>query len=179
MWNGAFLADDYFHVPTNPIIGTYLENIPVTVPNIGSGNVDSCTSLVEPLQQNANPLYPNSWQFEPNMPTPIPAQNYAAGLLPMTMSSASISPQPSPRQRHFCPQGCEETFRGPGEYRRHMKKHEDHPFKCPVAKCDKTFSRPDKWYDHVEKGHKRDRDVARFCASIANRQQRGNGKKQG
>jgi hypothetical protein len=53
-----------------------------------------------------------------------------------------------------CPRGCPGSFRRPGDYRRHMRKHEQPRYKCPKFDCDKTFYRADKMRDHVRQGHK-------------------------
>ncbi|KAF2846627.1 hypothetical protein T440DRAFT_541034 [Plenodomus tracheiphilus IPT5] len=54
----------------------------------------------------------------------------------------------------FCPEGCPGTFGRPSEYRRHMKKHAPHDFRCPVIDCHRTFYRADKMLEHFNKGHK-------------------------
>jgi uncharacterized Zn-finger protein len=58
-------------------------------------------------------------------------------------------------QRLRCPKGCKETFLRPGDYRRHMKKHDPPKFKCAIYSCDKTFYRGDKLRDHLKQGHKK------------------------
>jgi len=52
-----------------------------------------------------------------------------------------------------CPYGCTDTFGRPGEYRRHMKKHNGPFFPCTRAHCGKMFYRQDKLNDHLNKGH--------------------------
>lgn len=49
-----------------------------------------------------------------------------------------------------CPEGCRQTFRRGGDFRRHMKKHQAHAFKCVAIECDKTFYRLDKLRDHAK-----------------------------
>ena len=53
-----------------------------------------------------------------------------------------------------CPRGCRGSFRRPGDYRRHMRKHEKPRYKCAVIDCDRTFYRADKLRDHLKKAHK-------------------------
>lgn len=53
-----------------------------------------------------------------------------------------------------CPRGCRGTFRRPGDFRRHMRKHEQPRYKCPMFDCDKTFYRADKMRDHLRQGHR-------------------------
>jgi hypothetical protein len=53
-----------------------------------------------------------------------------------------------------CPRGCHGTFGRPGDFRRHMKKHEAPRFRCIFHDCAKTFYRFDKLRAHVQKGHK-------------------------
>lgn len=55
---------------------------------------------------------------------------------------------------HRCPHGCIRAFRRPGDYRRHMRKHDRPRYKCPKFDCDKTFYRADKMRDHIRQGHK-------------------------
>ncbi|OAG19192.1 hypothetical protein CC77DRAFT_1050984 [Alternaria alternata] len=50
--------------------------------------------------------------------------------------------------------GCTKTFRRPGDYRRHMRKHQDPILKCIVDDCDMKFYRLDKLRDHIRQGHK-------------------------
>ena len=52
-----------------------------------------------------------------------------------------------------CPYGCTNTFGRPGEYRRHMKKHDGPFFPCTRPHCGKMFYRQDKLRDHLDKGH--------------------------
>ena len=53
-----------------------------------------------------------------------------------------------------CRQGCRGTFRRPGDFRRHMRKHGQPRYKCLMFDCDKTFYRADKLRDHLRQGHK-------------------------
>ncbi|KAH7371109.1 hypothetical protein BKA66DRAFT_573067 [Pyrenochaeta sp. MPI-SDFR-AT-0127] len=48
---------------------------------------------------------------------------------------------------------CTTTFRRPGEFRRHMKKHQPHTYKCILVDCNMTFYRLDKVRDHLLKRH--------------------------
>lgn len=50
--------------------------------------------------------------------------------------------------------GCTKTFRRPGDYRRHVRKHQDPILKCIVDDCDMKFYRLDKLRDHIRQGHK-------------------------
>ena len=52
-----------------------------------------------------------------------------------------------------CPYGCPNTFGRPGEYRRHMKKHNGPFFPCTRPHCGRMFYRQDKLNDHLNKGH--------------------------
>ncbi|KAI4662914.1 uncharacterized protein J4E79_004225 [Alternaria viburni] len=52
-----------------------------------------------------------------------------------------------------CPYGCPNTFGRPGEYRRHMKKHNGPFFPCTRPHCGRMFYRQDKLSDHLNKGH--------------------------
>jgi hypothetical protein len=45
--------------------------------------------------------------------------------------------------------GCTKTFRRPGDYRRHMRKHQAPIFKCIDVDCDLKFYRMDKLRDHL------------------------------
>ena len=62
--------------------------------------------------------------------------------------------QPGAINRLHCPLGCRATFGRPGDYRRHMRKHEPPRYKCMVMECDKTFTRADKLRDHMRQGRR-------------------------
>jgi hypothetical protein len=49
--------------------------------------------------------------------------------------------------------GCTRTFRRPGDFRRHLKKHQAPTLKCIAVDCDMKFNRMDKLRDHVRQGH--------------------------
>jgi hypothetical protein len=49
--------------------------------------------------------------------------------------------------------GCTRTFRRPGDFRRHLKKHQAPTLKCIAVDCDMKFYRMDKLRDHVRQGH--------------------------
>jgi|TARA_R110002003_G_scaffold45_23_gene3690 hypothetical protein len=129
------------------------------------------------------PLMPNGFEFGPLLNIPSEAgwsdafvqDNYQplVPVFPMPEAQFDFTPQQEPSQailstqaaiinpaqatreeRHTCPKGCNKTFRRGGDYRRHMKKHELHPFKCCIMNCGKTFYRPDKLRDHLKQGHK-------------------------
>ena len=53
-----------------------------------------------------------------------------------------------------CPLGCAATFGRPGDYRRHMRKHERPRYRCAVIDCDMQFARFDKLRDHLRQGHR-------------------------
>jgi hypothetical protein len=96
--------------------------------------------------------------FVPVLPT------LAADKLPAYSGPTSahavhgFTPEPTPqansKETMRCLQGCPGSFRRPGDYRRHMRKHEKPRYKCVVVDCDKTFYRADKLRDHIKKGHK-------------------------
>ncbi|KAI4926920.1 uncharacterized protein J4E92_006081 [Alternaria infectoria] len=52
-----------------------------------------------------------------------------------------------------CPYGCAGTFGRPGEYNRHMKKHNGPFFPCTQPSCGMIFYRRDKLRDHLARGH--------------------------
>lgn len=53
-----------------------------------------------------------------------------------------------------CCHGRKGTFGRPGEYRRHMKKHNGPRYLCNEAGCNKGFYRRDKLRDHLRQKHK-------------------------
>jgi hypothetical protein len=89
-----------------------------------------------------------------NMPT-APQDNVhpqvpvALVVLPVNNHNQHIT-APAFRQ---CPHGCTDTFGRPGEYRRHMKKHNGPFFPCTHPYCGRMFYRQDKLRDHLNKGH--------------------------
>ena len=89
----------------------------------------------------------------------MPIGHHAVTPMPSTTNTAA-SMEPPTADEHVaepaltCPRGCTGSFRRPGDYRRHMRKHEKPRYKCPKFDCDKTFYRADKMRDHVKQGHK-------------------------
>jgi hypothetical protein len=47
--------------------------------------------------------------------------------------------------------GCTKTFRRPGDFRRHLKKHQAPTLRCFVEDCDMKFYRMDKLRDHARR----------------------------
>ena len=136
-------------------IDTDLGNSFMSFPNDGFGLDDFYTSAAWAPQHTApTPSSGYSQQYQLTLPYLDHAQLPAASNS-MTTPAASNLSQPSVGQGIRCPQGCVKTFCRPGDYRRHMNKHELHKFKCPMATCDKTFYRFDKVRDHLKQGHKR------------------------
>jgi hypothetical protein len=84
---------------------------------------------------------------------PIPATFPAMVSAPSVTSVPAPAPASATLGRMRCPHGCPATFGRGGEYRRHMRNHEPHRFRCPMISCPKTFSRADKLRDHAKKGH--------------------------
>lgn len=70
------------------------------------------------------------------------------------LAATNTDNYPNATEANRCPHGCPKPFRRPGDYRRHMRKHEKPRFKCPDIDCDKTFYRADKLRDHLRQGHK-------------------------
>ena len=81
-------------------------------------------------------------QLQPQVP--------AAPIVPSINSQGQHANANASRQ---CPYGCTNTFGRPGEYRRHMKKHNGPFYPCTRAHCSKMFYRQDKLRDHLDKGH--------------------------
>jgi len=50
-------------------------------------------------------------------------------------------------------EGCERTFRRPGDFRRHVVRHVPPKFKCIADDCYKLFYRKDKLHEHLEQDH--------------------------
>jgi hypothetical protein len=77
-------------------------------------------------------------------------QFHLAPLVPPVNNHAQNFAVTAPLQ---CPQGCVGTFGRPGEYRRHMRKHDGPFFHCTHPNCGMRFYRQDKLRDHLNKGH--------------------------
>jgi uncharacterized C2H2 Zn-finger protein len=73
-----------------------------------------------------------------------------APVIPPANNQVQHVTAPASRQ---CPRGCTDTFGRPGEYRRHMKKHNGPFFHCTHPNCGMRFYRQDKLRDHLNKGH--------------------------
>jgi hypothetical protein len=112
------------------------------------------SNVIAPQTTNAVVApYPGDWhvtqyvtlpelQFQPQVPT--------APIIPSVNNHIQNNP---PTASRHCPYGCPNTFGRPGEYRRHMKKHNGPFFPCTHPCCGRMFYRQDKLRDHLSKGH--------------------------
>lgn len=99
--------------------------------------------------------------MEPIFDVAVTTQAQQATIPP---SSIVNSASPVDEEILTCPRGCSATFGRPGDYRRHMRNHQPHKFKCMFADCDKTFPRMDKLNDHFRQGHRSNVKVSRAAA---------------
>ena len=102
--------------------------------------------LADPLGSGLNTHMPAVAQVPTNLEHTL--------TLPAFHIPHQVTPQEPSEDRISCPKGCTATFGRPGEFRRHMRKHEKPRYKCCVLDCEKTFARADKLRDHLRQGHK-------------------------
>jgi len=101
--------------------------------------------IPQPDSENTTP-YVSLPQFRTQVPV-------AAVILPAILPVNNQVQHANVTASRQCPYGCPSTFGRPGEYRRHMKKHNGPFFPCTVLHCNKVFYRQDKLNDHLNKGH--------------------------
>ncbi|KAF1850426.1 uncharacterized protein K460DRAFT_412133 [Cucurbitaria berberidis CBS 394.84] len=150
-WHSSILPDVY-QFGASPF-GTESQDISTNLPLEDVGFDALPMSSAWMTQNTAQAPTPNYLHDQPIMPVTSEAQ---PGPLsnPITAPAASAVPQTTASDRMNCPNGCAGTFRRPGDYRRHMRKHASPRFKCMMYDCDKTFYRADKLRDHIKRGHK-------------------------
>ena len=100
-------------------------------------------------QGNVNAVAPQAINIPVALQANIPPQVPVVVLPPVNNQVQHVAGTATPR----CPYGCTNTFGRPGEYRRHMKKHNGPFYPCTRAHCSKMFYRQDKLRDHLDKGH--------------------------
>jgi len=86
----------------------------------------------------------------PQLRTPVPVAPVIPPNIPPVNNQVQHANVTASRQ---CPYGCPSTFGRPGEYRRHMKKHNGPFFPCTRPHCGRMFYRQDKLNDHLNQGH--------------------------
>ncbi|CAN9449977.1 unnamed protein product [Alternaria alternata] len=115
------------------------------------------------------PMLPQPDFFPPKYSYPMAGTGYAfQPIAPATTAQMNVVATPNQpsgartNARHRTAEtrisctvdGCTKTFHRPGDYRRHMRKHQDPILKCIVDDCDMKFYRLDKLRDHIRQGHK-------------------------
>ncbi|CAN9369379.1 unnamed protein product [Alternaria alternata] len=92
--------------------------------------------------------------FQPIVPATAAQMNVAAPPNQPSGARASARHRTAETRISCTVDGCTKTFRRPGDYRRHVRKHQDPILKCIVDDCDMKFYRLDKLRDHIRQGHK-------------------------
>ena len=118
------------------------------------------TSMPLPSQPDFFPTQPSypaagtGHAFQPIAPATAAQMNVAAPPNQPSGARANARHRTAETRISCTVDGCTKTFRRPGDYRRHMRKHQDPILKCIVDDCDMKFYRLDKLRDHIRQGHK-------------------------
>ncbi|KNG49952.1 transcription factor c2h2 [Stemphylium lycopersici] len=131
----APIPTTFLDQPLYPVVGPFPDGFQNVVPVTAEFNT------------NAFPV------ILPDAPALAPA-NLAPDVQQYLGAGATFR-QRAPEPRISCEfPGCTKTFRRPGDFRRHMRKHQPANLKCIVDDCDMKFYRLDKLRDHIRQGHK-------------------------
>lgn len=118
------------------------------------------TSMPLPSQPDFFPTQPSypaagtGHAFQPIAPATAAQMNVAAPPNQPSGARANARHRTAETRISCTVDGCTKIFRRPGDYRRHMRKHQDPILKCIVDDCDMKFYRLDKLRDHIRQGHK-------------------------
>ncbi|RYO31670.1 hypothetical protein AA0111_g5020 [Alternaria arborescens] len=118
------------------------------------------TSMPLPSQPDFFPTQPSypaagtGHAFQPIAPATAAQMNVAAPPNQPSGARANARHRTAETRISCTVDGCTKPFRRPGDYRRHMRKHQDPILKCIVDDCDMKFYRLDKLRDHIRQGHK-------------------------
>lgn len=128
-------------VPTQPFVGTRAcEGSHLTI------QICTCNTVVEDYNVSAVPYLQDPGSFS------MTSSDSASSIGAITPTQHAPL-QPAAQASLVCPFGCQGTFGRPGEYRRHMGKHDNPTFFCTQHGCTKSFYRKDKLKDHLRQGH--------------------------
>jgi len=126
---------------------------------VWNGDADHLLGNNEPLvdvdgpydmdQGNVNAVAPQPINIPVALQANIPPQVPVVVVPPVNNQVQHFAGTATPQ----CPYGCTKTFGRPGEYRRHMKKHNGPFVPCTQPSCGMMFYRRDKLRDHLAKGH--------------------------
>ncbi|KAF7679265.1 hypothetical protein GT037_003013 [Alternaria burnsii] len=118
------------------------------------------TSMPLPSQPDFFPIQPpypaagTGYAFQTIAPATAAQMNVAAPPNRPSGARANARHRTAETRISCTVDGCTKTFRRAGDYRRHMRKHQDPILKCIVDDCDMKFYRLDKLRDHIRQGHK-------------------------
>ncbi|KAB2105169.1 hypothetical protein AG0111_0g6784 [Alternaria gaisen] len=104
--------------------------------------------------QYSYPMAGTGYAFQPIAPATAAQMNVVAQPNQPYGARANARRRTAETRISCTADGCTKTFRRPGDYRRHMRKHQDPILKCIVDDCDMKFYRLDKLRDHIRQGHK-------------------------
>ncbi|CAN9370912.1 unnamed protein product [Alternaria alternata] len=104
--------------------------------------------------QYSYPMAETGYAFQPIAPATAAQVNVVAQPNQPSGARANARHRTAETRISCTVDGCTKTFRRPGDYRRHMRKHQDPILKCIVDDCDMKFYRLDKLRDHIRQGHK-------------------------
>ncbi|RAR09713.1 transcription factor c2h2 [Stemphylium lycopersici] len=131
----AAIPTTFLDQPLYPVVGPFPDGFQNVVPVTAEFNTNAFPAIL------------------PGAPALAPA-NLAPDVQQYLGAGATFR-QRAPEPRISCEfPGCTKTFRRPGDFRRHMRKHQPANLKCIVDDCDMKFYRLDKLRDHIRQGHK-------------------------
>jgi hypothetical protein len=104
--------------------------------------------------QYSYPMAETGYAFQPIAPATAAQVNVVAQPNQPSGARANARHRTAETRISCTVDGCTKTFRRPGDYRRHVRKHQDPILKCIVDDCDMKFYRLDKLRDHIRQGHK-------------------------